>query len=135
MITIYRTSERIPLKIGELEFVISPLDFKQRKDVQAVVTNDEGSIVTDTIKAAELCIKYQIKEVKGLVNMDGSSYKLEFDNDVLTDNCVNDIMGLEIKEKLAQLFFKTMAQMKDPEIKGVEITLPGSKRKNVKRRV
>jgi len=133
MIPIYRITDRIPVKIGPIEFSIGPLNHHQRSEVIACVQNESGDVTVNANQMAFLCVKYQVKGIKGIECVDGKDYELEFDSDCLTDNCASEIMGLENKESLLQVLSAWLTKMgSDPKIKGVEIKYPGSKRKNVK---
>ena len=98
MVKIYKTTDRIPVKIDSLKFSLSPLGFEQKSEIQAeLLTGQPMSIV----KAAKLAIKYAVKGLDGVQCMDGSKYELEFDNEVLSDSCVDDLLNLDQDDKLS----------------------------------
>ncbi len=98
MVKIYKTTDKIPVKIDSLTFKISPLSFDQKSEIQAeLITGNPMSI----IKAAKLAIKYAVKDVDGIVDNAGDKYLLEFDNDCLSESCVDDILNIDQNDKLS----------------------------------
>ncbi|MCK5616157.1 hypothetical protein KAR91_80580 [Candidatus Pacearchaeota archaeon] len=86
---VYRTSDRIKLKVSELVVTIGPLTKYQKEKIQSLSLNDK------LMDAAGEAIKCGIKNIEGLVLADGSDYVLSFDdNKELTDDCVDDIMNV-----------------------------------------
>lgn len=79
-------------------------------------------------------MKYSIKDIVGLEDaVTGEPYKLEFDEKGnLTDACVNDVLNLELSEKLViscMLFMKGIpTEITDPrtgvKLEGVEVLPP-----------
>lgn len=109
MAKIYRRTDRIPLKIGEVTIEVAPLTFHQKSEVQLSIA--ESSKKGDTmgvIKAAFLCVKYAVKGISGVELADGSPYKLELKDDALTDECVNDLFSLEESDALSMVCINLM---------------------------
>ena len=81
---------------------ISPLSFQHRSEIQGILT--EAARDTDYAKASQgtfLAVKYSLKHISGVENYDGSAYELEVGEDgFLTDECVSDLLNLEISAKL-----------------------------------
>ena len=96
---IYKTSDRIPVKIDDVEFKISPLTFEQKSIISSCVKTVAGETVYDGSRAAFLGVKYAVKEVKGITHGE-EEFELEFDDGVLSDECVNDLLNLELNEKI-----------------------------------
>ena len=94
MSVVYRTSDRLKVKVGGLVFKISPLSKYQKEKIQTL------SIENKLMESAAEAIKCAIKGVDGLTTMNGDDYDLEFDdNKELTDASVDDLMNLgEISE-------------------------------------
>lgn len=89
MAKIYKTTDKIPVKIGELVFEISPLSRIQKADIQALIM--EGKLAD----AAFLSVKYAVKSVKGLKYGQGD-YELEFDdNNNITEDSLDDLSNIE----------------------------------------
>lgn len=98
MSKIYRISDRIRLKVDDIEVAISPLSFNQKMNVQAEVLKGDSM---SAMRGAALAIKYALKEISGLKCSDGDQYELEFSDDVLSDRCLDDLFNLRVSEKLA----------------------------------
>ena len=95
---IYRTSDRIDVKIGALVVKISPLTKYQKEKIQTLSLDEK------LIDAAGEAIKCGIKSIEGLKLADGSDYELSFDdNNELLDECVDDLMNLEECGKLTSV--------------------------------
>ena len=134
MIVIPRTKDKIPVKIGELEFLISPLNVEQKLKLAGMVKMDKGEEKPDSIGIALSTIKFGVKGLKGAVNLDGSEYKLEFDaSGVLTDDCVSDISNIPGNDKLVQSCIAIGNGQLDVKLDGVEIVLPKKEEQSEKK--
>lgn len=96
MSVVYRTSDRIKIKVGGLVFKISPLNKFQKEKIQTLSLQDK------LIQSATEAIKCAVKSVYGLKDANGEEYQVELDdNKELTEDCVDDLMNLEIGPQLA----------------------------------
>lgn len=122
---VYKTTDRIPLKFGEIKVWISPLSFEQKTNILAATKMKSGVEVSDPSKQTFLSLKYGVKEIEGLKNPDGSDYRLELDeNGVLTDECLSDLIDLEYFPKLSEICIKLINGVKAlDKIEGVEVDL------------
>lgn len=110
-------SDRFSLKIGDITFKLAPLSYLQKQSLSECTRVVNGEDVLDLLKAQVLYIKYALKEVDGLEDYAGNKYQLSFDGDVLTDDCVSEILCLEEKEKLtisAWQLLNGLSELKDP---------------------
>lgn len=115
---ILKMSDRISLKIGEVTFKLAPLNYMKKQELSECTKIIDGNEVYDLLKAQFLYIKYSLKEVLGIESYDGKEYKLEFDGDCLTDDCVSEILNVDQKEKLciaAWQLLNGIKDLKDPE--------------------
>jgi len=101
MTVIYRSTDRIPVKIKGLELKLSPLSYSQKAELHSHIavgtaSGDTGEILTASRKA----VKYCVKEVSGLTDMEGNEYKLSFENGILTDDCVDELLNAEFNQEL-----------------------------------
>lgn len=102
MAKIYRRSDRIPLKIGEVTVTVAPLTFQQKSEIQMAMSSSvKDGDTMGVLKAAFLCVKYCVKDVTGVELADGSPYKVKSKDDALTDECVNDLFSLEESDALS----------------------------------
>jgi len=98
MAIVYRTSDRIKIKVGELVVSVSPLNRYQKAKVQ------ELTMVGKDIDAASTALKAGIKNIEGLEDIHNEPYKLVFDdNKELTDECIDDLMNLELAPELVNI--------------------------------
>lgn len=127
MITIYRMTDRIPVKVGPVEFSISPLTSMQKQEILSYVDGKDGETVNE-MGMAHTAIKYQVKAVKGIKCHDGSDYQVEMNGDGLTDDSVSELLQLEHSKKLLNALFLMLGGLKDPKVKGVEVVFPKAKK-------
>lgn len=146
-IKIFRPKDRLKLNIGEIEIMVSPLSYGQKVEVQSlgVSQGKNGIKVNDKIdfnKLIYLVTKFTLKGIKGVENLDGSPYELEFeteDKNCLSDSCVEEILNLSISPKMSIALMQLMngfpenGKIINPEkpgeyLQGVEIILPESKK-------
>lgn len=104
MTRIYKTTDRIKVKIDEIEVSLAPLTLDQK--TEAKVLQATGKVERNYKKVQDgvlLLIKYALKDIKGVKNLDGSDYKLEFENNMVSDSCINDLLNMEMHPKLIMI--------------------------------
>lgn len=102
MITVYRASDRIDLKIHDVTFKIKPLTYKEKLDVSASVTNNEGEQGIDMLAQLIVLLRYCVKDVSGICYIDKTPMTLTFnEDDTLAQECVDDLLNLGIISDLA----------------------------------
>ena len=128
MSKILRLSDRLHLKIGDVEFVLAPINYYKKQKLAECTKTIKGEEVFDLLKAQFLYIKYGLKEVNGIDTFDGNAYELDFEGDELTDDCVSEILNLDQREKLtvcAWQLLNGVKELTDPitneAIEGVEL--------------
>lgn len=100
-IVVYKTTDRIRIKIGELEFKLAPLTFDQKRQCSQSSRVESGKLIEDGLMTAYKSLHFSVKEVKGLINPDGTEYKLSFDdNNNITQDCIDDLFNFEFSERL-----------------------------------
>ena len=111
-IKIYRTTDRIPVKIGELIFKVAPLSSHQKIEILSCQVSEAGTSYQNVAKATFLAVKYGVKEVEGLEYATcEDKYELKFDDPTkaaLTDDCVNELLSMEYREELVMACFAFM---------------------------
>lgn len=90
---VYRKSDRIKLKVGELEVHLAPMTFMEKSTVQDMV-------MENAMKGSMHALKCAVKNIKGLTLNDGSEYELQFENDLLTDECIDDLTNIQNIDEL-----------------------------------
>jgi len=111
MAKIYRTTDRISLKVDDLTITVSPLSIHQKTAVEELASNGGSS---SAIKAAVCAMKFAIKSVSGLEGPDGSPYQLEFDTDgTLADSVVDDLFNTKTSFKLMSICLNLINSIPD----------------------
>lgn len=95
---VFKTTDKVELKIDELTVEISPLTFDQKCDIQAVILAGGSTAI---VKASKLAVKYGVKSIKGLENSDGSEYQVKMDAHGVSDDTIDDIGNTESFNKFA----------------------------------
>lgn len=115
---------RVHVKLDDLQLVFSPLSYKHFLEIQECTKMVAGEPVTDTASAIFKYVKFGVRDVKGIKLYGGKSYKCEHDEDgFLTDDCVEDIIMMPIREKLIVAVTKIMAGEIDKLEGDVEVKL------------
>lgn len=82
----------------------------------------------DRVAAALLLIKFSVREVEGITNIDGTPYVLQFDNEGnLTDGCADVLFQLETSKKLVDAASVILNKIEDFEQEGVKLDLKRAK--------
>ena len=129
---ILKMSDRINLAIGGVTFTLAPLNYLQKQELAGCTKMIGGEEHYDLVKAQALYIKYSLKKVAGIEGFDGKEYELEFNGDYLTDDCVSEILNLEIKDKLTTAAWQLLNGVRDLKnpidgepLEGVEMEIVG----------
>lgn len=139
-------TDRVKLKIGEVEFLLSPLSYGQKLDCATIPTKQFGGEKrVDMTILSHRIIKHSVKDIKGVDSADGSPYKLEFEEkefsgvlltkteNVLTDECAEDILvGLNITPPMISIAYQLLIEIPDyivddqgKKVKGVSLEIVG----------
>ena len=132
---VYRTTDIVKLKIGELEVGISPLSYAQKAEIQAQILTGN---VKGAIEGARLAVKYGVKSVSGLEDADGNAYELAKDESGLSDSAVDDLLNVEPGETLSLVCLNLIKGLPgtfvDPntgqELKGVKVLSDNAEKKS-----
>lgn len=123
MARIYKTTDRIEVKIGEITVKIAPLSLIQKNEIQSMML--EGQKNSDLIKlnaAIHLAVSYCLKEVQGLEDINGNPYQLQSEEGKLTEQCLNELMNMEETPNLLKVCSAFVAGIpKKFDIDGVEL--------------
>ena len=129
MAKIYKASDRVEVKIGDITVKIAPLTLLQKNEVQRLML--DGQKASDILKLNDsilLAIRYCLKDIQGVKDSDENDYQLEFDSNMLTENCVNDLMNMEESQNLIKVASTFIAGIpKSFDIEGVSIVSKGKK--------
>lgn len=128
---IIRASDIVQIKINTLEIKVKPLTYGKRIEMAKFVTVKDGKEVQNYADTMMFLIKNTVKGIKS----DGEELALEFENDVLSDDSMTDVMGLlegNVEAFKDITIISSAAGKKIPkiinpedgkEIEGVEITV------------
>lgn len=102
MARIFRKSDRIVVRIDDVTVKLAPLTIHQKVEIQTAMLNGRANgDLKEATNGVTLALKYSMKGIDGVFDDDGNAYKLEFDGDVLSDACVDELMNLEMNSKLS----------------------------------
>lgn len=100
MAKIYRTSDRIKIKVGGDDGIIltvSPLNQHQKTEIQQhLIKSQITKDPTSATLGVTLALKYAVKAIEGIEDMDGNKYQLALQDGMLTDDCVQDLLNMEL---------------------------------------
>ena len=144
MTIIYRVTDRIKVKVGDMEFKLSPLSLSQKNELQTIAfKGQQTGNQADILEAASKAIKYCVKEVSGIYDTGGNEYKMDFDDSgCLSDECVDDLLNLEcglaVMNMCAAMSRSTPEEFTNPDgtkmegVKRVHTEKPTKKKKSSK---
>jgi len=96
----YSTKDRIGVKIDDIEIKLSPLSYLQKAELQAELMTASTGDMASIMKAAFKALKFTIKEISGIKDPQGHDLKLDFEGDLLSDDCVNTLLNMEQTTKM-----------------------------------
>jgi len=94
---IYKLTDKINIKIDDIDVAISPLSTVQKAEVQALMmeTLENPKNILPSMKAMNLCVKYAVKSIKGVEG-------LKFEDGCLTDDSVEALGNCKISNTLSR---------------------------------
>lgn len=98
MAVIYKKSDRIKVKVDDIILTLAPLSYHEKSQVQAVLL-EKGEF--GALESTKLAIKYALKDIDGVENVDGSKYELELDDEGVSDDAIDDLFNLEQSTKMS----------------------------------
>ena len=133
MARIYKRTDRVTVKIDEVTVKLAPLTLDQKTEIQQQMLLAHSK---SDIKAAQngisLALKYALKGLDGIEDGDGNPYKLQIEGDELTDECIDDLLNLDLKDKLTMVCMALVKGVptsftddKNQALAGVEIVKTG----------
>jgi hypothetical protein len=100
MAVVYRTTDRVTLKIDGITFKIAPLSYAQKMNIQAMLTKENGTNIENIADTTKQLIEYSIKDVDGLEYPDGEKFKLCFEEGKISEASIDELFNLELNPKL-----------------------------------
>jgi len=106
---IYRTDERIPIKLGHITVYVSPLSQGQYANLMSQKSMSGGVEISDGAAMSMMALKFAVKDVESNVPIeyrDGTKFKLQQDESgKLTDESIyglTQVLGAPEMNKLAE---------------------------------
>lgn len=129
---IHKTSDKISIKIDDITIKISPLTQLQKSELQGHMVKAVNGDMNEAMKSVQKSMKFAIKDIDGVEyeNDEGEiePYKLELEDGMLTDECVDDLLNLPISNKLSSICSTLLGGVPDKildangkEIEGIKI--------------
>ena len=124
---IFKTTDKVPVKIADLTFWISPLTLDQRRQINDLTKTQGGVEKVDGFSAAEYYIKFGVKAIDGLTLADGSNYQCGYNDDgTLDDATIGDIFQLACFSQLITAC-TNLAAVAANKLEGVTVDLKAVK--------
>lgn len=129
MVRIYRTTDRIKVKVDSIVVTIAPLSVDEKAEISQFMLAGKLRDFKAAAKGTALTVKYAVKDVSGIVDQKNQPYKVAFDeNGYLTDQCVSELFNLEMSGKLTEICMSLVEKIPDvftdakgKKLEGVEI--------------
>lgn len=100
MSKIYRTTDRVKVQIDDIVISISPLSKEQKRQLMSLMMKAQTGDLTSAQTSLEEAIKFSVKGISGVLDGNDEPYSLNFENNVLTEECVNDLLNMEVGAKI-----------------------------------
>lgn len=124
MAKIYKTTDRIAIKIDDVTIKVAPLSLSQKADVTALMM--QGQKDADYLKLNQAVLKavsYSLKSVEGLKDSNDEDYKIKFDEQgFVSEDSLNDLSNCAVAEKILKVSSQLINGVpSDFKIEGVEV--------------
>lgn len=108
--------DQIKLIKDSYEIIISGISWKHKLEIGAHVKMREGKEIPDSGMQLLLTIKYAVKDIKGLKNLDESPFIVEKEGEYLSDDCAGVVLEAMSEIELTSPMMMTL-QKKLEEVK------------------
>lgn len=104
MARIFKKSDRITVTVDGITVKLAPLTIHQKVEIQTAMFNGrQQADLKEATRGVVQSLRYSVKGIDGVEDSDGNPYTLKFEGDVLTEECADDLMNLEITQKLTMV--------------------------------
>jgi hypothetical protein len=104
MAKVFRRTDRITVKVDDLTIKLSPLSLDQKNEIQTeFIQGRTLASPRHLTNGTVLALRYALKDLQGVVDADDKPYELSFEGGMVTDQCIEDLMNLEISDKLVAI--------------------------------
>lgn len=134
---LYKTTDKITITIDKIEIKVSPLSQAQKMELSKHMVKAVSGDMEEAMISVRKSLSFCLKDIKGVFYMDGEDkreYQLSFADNVLTDECLDDLLNLPISNKLNAVCTSLLQgipnEIRDNEgniIEGIKIKKAGDK--------
>ena len=108
--------DRFDLKIDDITVRLKPLDHLQKTEIEGCYEQKGGKILPLADKQLYLLIKYMIDDISGFYNYDDTPYVVEKVNGFLSEKCINEILNINIQNKLLSALYSCKTSLPPQKI-------------------
>jgi len=120
-LVIYKTTDKVWIEIGDVQFAFSPLSLQDKQKVFAEGKALQGEV--EQMQFAKRLLALTLKDCKNIQLPDGSEYRFNFNaNGELADENINDLLNTD----LAGLLIETTSSLLQGVPSGEAVINPGS---------
>jgi len=106
-IIVYRNTDRVKLKINEVELIVKPLSYREKLEVSGAFVKEGGAVKENSLMGLYKIIKYSVKGISGVNYMDGIPINLEFEeDDSLKEESIDELLNMEIGKELTMSMYQ-----------------------------
>ena len=104
------------IKIGDVTVHCKQLSYRVRAQIGTLFqTQKSGTEVQNMLSILFEVLRHSIVKVEGFENPDGSPFELQFDNGVLTEECLDQLLYVERVGDVLQLCASNFLNMRAPD--------------------
>lgn len=120
---IYRLTDRIPVRIGEVTFWLAPLSASQKSELLSLITVKQGEERVKPMELSVRAIQFALKKIEGVQDASGETYELLVGEDgYVTRECVEEVLGLDGSDLLIRTCKHfALEDITDPKVEGVVV--------------
>lgn len=124
---ILRLTDSVEIKHNEITVTIKPINREQKAQISSCVKMSGGKEIADYEMIGIKTIQFSVKELKGVKDYHGKNYELEFDGEILTEQCAIELLGAFASTPITTALSSAIAQDLSP-IDGIEFRVKQSKK-------
>lgn len=119
---IYPINARIPIRVGDVTFHVSPLSLAGRMQLGEYIMRRGGAEMRYDMAYAMKCLQLCIKKIEGVEALDGKPYEIRFDDQgFMTDESLEEIQQVLGSAQVASVVSSLIGNMADPNLPGVKV--------------
>jgi hypothetical protein len=127
MAKIYRITDKISYKIGDIEIKVSPLSVENKLAITEFMFQGQKGDLKSMMTGSVYSLRCSIKEITGLTDANDEPYVLEFENGMLTESCAQDLLNIEQSNSLIGLCSSFVGGIPNKLPDGVVLNIPKKK--------